>query len=221
MRTKTKQRWALVSNLFQLGWSIEKIAKATGHSAATIYNDLKRFGQGTLDATFPDRTPLNERINASWQRLVIEELSPEGNEPLISALQYLLGWDIMIATLETATKTVVMLELALGRQTARDLLENHGFKLALAYQFEASETRSLYRSVSELKFSVRTANCLANAEIEFVYQLVTKTDAEMLAIKNFGPKSLNEIRRVLTELGLSLNMVLPKGFRPSNTASVT
>ena len=70
---------------------------------------------------------------------------------------------------------------------------------------------NLYRSVEELELSVRSANCLKNADIHKIYQLVSKTEAEMLKTKNFGRKSLNEIKEVLTEMGLSLGMKL-EGF---------
>jgi len=72
---------------------------------------------------------------------------------------------------------------------------------------------NLYRSVEELELSVRSANCLKNADINKIYQLVSKTEAEMLKTKNFGRKSLNEIKEVLTEMGLSLGMKL-EGFAP-------
>ena len=72
---------------------------------------------------------------------------------------------------------------------------------------------NLYRSVDELELSVRSANCLKNAEIHKIYQLVAKTEAEMLRTKNFGRKSLNEIKEVLSEMGLTLGMKL-EGFVP-------
>lgn len=72
---------------------------------------------------------------------------------------------------------------------------------------------NLYRSVEELELSVRSANCLKNANILKIYQLVTKSEAEMLKTKNFGRKSLNEIKEVLAEMGLSLGMKL-EGFKP-------
>lgn len=72
---------------------------------------------------------------------------------------------------------------------------------------------NLYRNVEELELSVRSANCLKNADIIKIYQLVQKTEAEMLKTKNFGRKSLNEIREVLSEMGLSLGMKL-EGFVP-------
>jgi DNA-directed RNA polymerase subunit alpha len=72
---------------------------------------------------------------------------------------------------------------------------------------------NLFRSVEELELSVRSANCLKNANILKIYQLVAKTESEMLKTKNFGRKSLNEIKEVLSEMGLSLGMKL-EGFTP-------
>jgi DNA-directed RNA polymerase subunit alpha len=72
---------------------------------------------------------------------------------------------------------------------------------------------NLFRSVEELELSVRSANCLKNAEILKIYQLVSKTESDMLKTKNFGRKSLNEIKEVLAEMGLSLGMKLD-GFVP-------
>jgi DNA-directed RNA polymerase subunit alpha len=76
---------------------------------------------------------------------------------------------------------------------------------------EPEINENLYRSVEELELSVRSANCLKNADIHKIYQLVSKTEAEMLKTKNFGRKSLNEIKEVLTEMGLTLGMKL-EGF---------
>jgi DNA-directed RNA polymerase subunit alpha len=67
---------------------------------------------------------------------------------------------------------------------------------------------NLFRSVDELELSVRSANCLKNANIRLIGELVQKTEAEMLKTKNFGRKSLNEIKEILIEMGLSLGMKL-------------
>ncbi len=67
---------------------------------------------------------------------------------------------------------------------------------------------NLFKSVDELELSVRSANCLKNAEIRYIGDLVQKTEAEMLKTKNFGRKSLNEIKEILSEMGLSLGMKL-------------
>ncbi len=64
----------------------------------------------------------------------------------------------------------------------------------------------LDKSVNELELSVRSYNCLKNADIKTIRELVLKTEPEMLKTKNFGRKSLNEIREILTEMGLSLGM---------------
>lgn len=72
---------------------------------------------------------------------------------------------------------------------------------------------NLYRSVDELELSVRSANCLKNAKIHKIYQLVQRSENEMLKTKNFGRKSLNEIKEVLGEMGLSLGLKLD-GFVP-------
>jgi DNA-directed RNA polymerase subunit alpha len=65
---------------------------------------------------------------------------------------------------------------------------------------------TLNRSVDELELSVRSYNCLKNANIKTIGDLVTKTEAEMLKTKNFGRKSLNEIKDILAEMGFSLGM---------------
>jgi DNA-directed RNA polymerase subunit alpha len=67
---------------------------------------------------------------------------------------------------------------------------------------------NLFRSVDELELSVRSANCLKHANIKLIGDLVQKTEAEILATKNFGRKSLNEIKDLLAEMGLSLGTKL-------------
>ena len=65
---------------------------------------------------------------------------------------------------------------------------------------------NLDKSVEELELSVRSYNCLKNANIRTIRELVQKTEAEMLKTKNFGRKSLNEIKEILHTMGLSLGM---------------
>lgn len=67
---------------------------------------------------------------------------------------------------------------------------------------------NLNRSVDELELSVRSANCLKHSDIRYIYELVQKTEAEMLKTKNFGRKSLNEIKEILDGMGLTLGMKL-------------
>ncbi len=78
---------------------------------------------------------------------------------------------------------------------------------------EPQLNENLFRTVDELELSVRSANCLKNADIKYIGELVQKSEGEMLKTKNFGRKSLNEIKEMLTEMGLNLGMKLD-GFPP-------
>ena len=78
----------------------------------------------------------------------------------------------------------------------------------------------LNKSVDELELSVRSYNCLKNANIRTIGELVTRSEAEMLKTKNFGRKSLNEIKEILTGMGLSLGMRLDEHGRPVAPAPV-
>jgi len=79
---------------------------------------------------------------------------------------------------------------------------------------------NLNRRVDELELSVRSANCLANANIRYIGELVQKTEAEILKTKNFGRKSLNEIKEILAEMGLSLGMKLEGWVHPDQLAAM-
>ena len=80
--------------------------------------------------------------------------------------------------------------------------------IAEAPKEEAKLNENLFRSVDELELSVRSANCLQQANIKTIGDLVQRTEAEMLKTKNFGRKSLKEIKEILAEMGLSLGMKL-------------
>ena len=106
----------------------------------------------------------------------------------------------------------------LGRTTShrRSLLRNMATSLILEERIETTavaddrkpeiRNENLNRSVEELELSVRSYNCLKNANIQTIGELVQKTEAEMLKTKNFGRKSLNEIKEILSSMGLSLGM---------------
>ena len=79
---------------------------------------------------------------------------------------------------------------------------------------KAKFNENLYRSIEELELSVRSSNCLKNTNIKHIWELVQKTEAGMLKTKNFGRKSLNEIKEILNEMGLSLGMKL-ENFLPA------
>ena len=94
----------------------------------------------------------------------------------------------------------------------------------LAEPEEARETNedarvlldNLNRAVEELELSVRSANCLQNADIRYIGELVQRTESEMLKTKNFGRKSLKEIREILGAMGLGLGMRFDSWERPAH-----
>ena len=84
-----------------------------------------------------------------------------------------------------------------------------------ADQPASSVNEHLDKSVEELELSVRSYNCLKNANIRTLRELVQKTEGEMLKTKNFGRKSLNEIKDILATMGLSLGMRLDTSTTPT------
>ncbi len=119
-------------------------------------------------------------------------------------------------TIELWTDGSVSPQDALG--ISAKLLKDH---LSLFISFDEEEdlveqerdapsvfNKNLLKSVYEMELSVRAANCLKNADIKTISDLVQKSEAEMLKTKNFGRKSLNEIKEILHGMGLSLEMKL-------------
>lgn len=98
------------------------------------------------------------------------------------------------------------------RPTAVAALEEAGAVATVGA--EGSNLDVLYRLVEELDLSVRAQNCLQNAGIRYVGELVQKSEGDMLKTRNFGRKSLKEIKDVLSDLGLSLGMRI-EGFDPA------
>lgn len=116
--------------------------------------------------------------------------------------------------------------IALGSKILKDQLE---IFVTFDESIEPSEeeqrgntprlNENLFRSVDDLELSVRSANCLKNANIRYIGELVVRTEGEMLKTKNFGRKSLNEIKEILIEMGLGLGLKIegwpPAGWDPN------
>src|SRR6266496_5894740 len=113
-----------------------------------------------------------------------------------------IGW-IPIDSVHSPVKKVnYLVEAArLGQTTDYD-------KLTVDVWTNGATNENLDKSVEELELSVRSYNCLKNANIRTIRELVQKSEGEMLKTKNFGRKSLNEIKEILTSMGLSLGMRL-------------
>jgi DNA-directed RNA polymerase subunit alpha len=92
--------------------------------------------------------------------------------------------------------------------------EAEGTPVEISEQDREQWYEKLNKSVDEMELSVRSYNCLKNANIRTIGELVQKTEAEMLKTKNFGRKSLNEIKEILAGMGLSLGMKLDNWPQP-------
>jgi DNA-directed RNA polymerase subunit alpha len=137
----------------------------------------------------------------------------------------ILDKDVYVATVSEGGKLDMEMRLKRGRGyvsadslgLAAKLLKDHmsifiNFEEEIEAESAHDEGRmqlrneNLNRSVEELELSVRSYNCLKNANIQTIGELVQKTEPEMLKTKNFGRKSLNEIKEILAQMGLSLGM---------------
>lgn len=106
--------------------------------------------------------------------------------------------------------------VAVAAQIAQDQLsifsgpteESDSQEERLGQEDQLPTNENLFRPIEELALSVRSANCLQSADLRYVGELVVKTEPELLKTKNFGRKSLNEIKELLHEMGLELGMHL-------------
>jgi DNA-directed RNA polymerase subunit alpha len=130
-------------------------------------------------------------------------------------------YDKLLLTVETNGAVTPEDAVALAARILQDQLAMFiNFEEPQAVRAEEPEehlpfNRNLLRKVDELELSVRSANCLKNDNIVYIGDLVQKTEQEMLRTPNFGRKSLNEIKEVLANMGLTLGMTVP-GWPPEN-----
>lgn len=130
-------------------------------------------------------------------------------------------YDKLLLTLETNGSVTPEDAVALAARILQDQLQlfiNFDEPQQLRLEEQQDDlpfNRNLLRKVDELELSVRSANCLKNDNIVYIGDLVQKSEQEMLRTPNFGRKSLNEIKEVLTAMGLSLGMNV-QGWPPEN-----
>jgi DNA-directed RNA polymerase subunit alpha len=130
-------------------------------------------------------------------------------------------YDKLLLTLETNGSVTPEDAVALAARILQDQLQLFiNFDEPQAVRTEEVQddlpfNRNLLRKVDELELSVRSANCLKNDNIVYIGDLVQKTEQEMLRTPNFGRKSLNEIKEVLSSMGLGLGMSV-SGWPPEN-----
>jgi len=131
--------------------------------------------------------------------------------------------DKLTMEIETDGSIIPREALGLAAKILKEQLQIFiGFDEGMPAEYEGGKestdslSPNLYRSVEELELSVRSGNCLRNANIRFIGELVQKSESDMLKTKNFGRKSLKEIKEVLASMGLTLGMKVD-GFDTSRT----
>lgn len=150
----------------------------------SIFSPVKRVNHNVTNARVGQRTDYDKLTMEIWTNGSVDPRSAiaEAAHILVDQLGMFVG-----------TELIVEKEEPVKEEPKKKLNEN------------------LFRRIDEIELSVRSANCLENADIKFIGELVQKTEAEMLRTKNFGRKSLNEIKEILAEMGLALGMKL-EGF---------
>lgn len=150
----------------------------------SIFAPIRRVNIAVTNARVGQRTDYDRLALEIWTNGAIDPRSAvaEAAHILVSQLGLFVGEDLIVESEEPQSETQ-----------------------------EQRWNESLFKRIDELDLSVRSANCLENANIKYIGELVQKSEPEMLRTKNFGRKSLLEIKEVLGTMGLSLGMVV-EGF---------
>ena len=157
-------------------------------SVDAIHSPVRRVNYTVNNASIGQRTDYDSLVLEVWTdgSLKPDEAVPLGYKILKEQLQVFMNFDENIEPKET-----------------------------VAEESSSKLSDYLFRPAEDLELSVRSANCLKNARIRYIGDLVTKSEQEMLRTKNFGRKSLNEIKEILKPMGLGLGMEI-EGWPPSN-----
>ena len=154
----------------------------------SIHSPIRRVNYTVTSARLGQKTDYDGLVLEVWTdgSLAPEEAVPLGYKILKEQIQVFMNFDEDIEPEEKKQKTQV-----------------------------PEINKNLFRPVEDLELSVRSANCLKNARIRYIGDLVTRTEQEMLKTKNFGRKSLNEIKDIIKSMGLSLGMIVD-GWPPND-----
>jgi len=107
---------------------------------------------------------------------------------------------------EAASILIEHMDLFVAEEEYEEVVAEEPMTVTVGQEGGRSTNSNLFKTVDELELSVRSYNCLKNADIKTIAELVQKTEPEMLKTKNFGRKSLNEIKEILSRMGLHLGM---------------
>jgi len=107
---------------------------------------------------------------------------------------------------ESASILIEHMDLFVAEEEYEEVIPDEPRAIVIGKEGDTSLNNNLFKTVDELELSVRSYNCLKNADIKTIAELVQKSEPEMLKTKNFGRKSLNEIKEILARMGLHLGM---------------
>lgn len=181
-----------------------KIARGKGYVIASDNQEMYDLPVGWiyLDTLFSPVTRVNYTVTnarvgkrTDYDRLSLEVWTNSGIEPQDA-----------VAFAAKILRDQLMVFLNFEDQDEVVQVETRPSSMGQNFHPGGISNEFLLRPVSELELSVRSANCLQNANIKYIYELVSKTEGEMLRTKNFGRKSLNEIKEILAAMGLGLGM---------------
>jgi DNA-directed RNA polymerase subunit alpha len=218
MSLKAKGPGAVTASMIETGADIEIMDP--DHVICTLDNDADlnmeftvELGKGYVPAT--QNRPEDAPIGLIPVDAIYSPVRKVAYKVENSRVGQVTDYDKLAMTLETNGAVTPEDAVALAARILQDQLQ-------LFINFEEPEVRvereemvepefnpNLLRKVDELELSVRSANCLKNDNIVYIGDLVQKTEAEMLRTPNFGRKSLNEIKDVLSQMGLHLGMKIP------------
>ena len=176
------------------------IRKGKGYVTTEITKEDLPVGMIAIDAVFSPIHRVNfwiekTRVGRStdYDRLIMEVWT-DGSITPEKALS------------ETASILIEHMDLFVAEEEYEEVLADEPKSTVLGEEGSMSLNSNLFKTVDELELSVRSYNCLKNADIRTIAELVQKTEPEMLKTKNFGRKSLNEIKEILSRMGLHLGM---------------
>lgn len=176
------------------------IKKGKGYVTTEITKEDLPVGMIAVDAVFSPVQKVNFSIEKTrvgkatdYDRLIMEVWT-DGSITPEKALS------------DSASILIEHLDLFVAEEKYEEVVLSEPKSAIIGEEGGSSLNANLYKTVDELELSVRSYNCLKNAEIRTIAELVHKTEPEMLKTKNFGRKSLNEIKEILSGMGLHLGM---------------
>jgi len=177
------------------------IRKGKGYETTEITKEDLPVGMIAVDAVFSPVQRVNFWVEKTrvgratdYDRLIME-LWTDGSMTPEKALS------------ETASILIEHMDLFVAEEEYEDVVADEPMTVTVGEEGNSrSLNANLFKTVDELELSVRSYNCLKNADIKTIAELVQKTEPEMLKTKNFGRKSLNEIKEILARMGLHLGM---------------